>query len=163
MTVANRPSQRVVYLRLRVRAFWRLPLRSKAVFIPALVLTPLFRMVASRSGVKSATALARRLGGTALPPHASAESSTVAREVVLGVRAAAGALPVELVCLPRSLASWTILNRLGIPAVVRFGMDGASEFKAAHAWIEVDGEAVGEALEQIAKMAEFERPILGMV
>jgi hypothetical protein len=156
-------AQRGQLLTRRVRAFARLPLGSKAVFVPALILTPLYRLVAARRGVKSATSLAVRLGGSAVRESGPFDGSKTAEHVVLGVRAAAGALPVELVCLPRALTAWTILNRMRVPAVVRFGMDGASGFKTAHAWIEVSGHAVGEANEHIARMAEFERPILGVV
>jgi Transglutaminase-like superfamily len=140
-----------------------LPRRSKAAFVPAVFLTPLFRVVAKRRGIKAATALARRLAGPTVPYVAgpSDDGLSLARHVVLGVRAAAGALPVELVCLPRSLASWTILNRLGVGSLLRFGMDGSTAHKTAHAWIEVGGEAVGEVPEHIARMAEFDKPILG--
>ncbi len=150
-----------------MRAFRRLPRRSQAVFFPALVLNPLFRLVAKRRGIKSATALARRLAGHAVQPPQPVDptgthtSLPIARQVVLGVRAAAGALPVELVCLPRSLTAWTILNRMGISATLRIGMDASTDHKTAHAWIDVLGEPIGEAPGQIQQMAEFSEPILG--
>ncbi len=148
--------------RLRVRAFRRLSRRSKAVFVPALFLTPVFRVVAKRGGIKSATALASRLGGKPVSqPSDNAKPLKIAREVVLGVRAAAGALPVELVCLPRSLASWTILNRMGVASTLRIGMDASTAHRTAHAWIDVAGEAVGEVPTHIAQMADFADPILG--
>ncbi len=97
-------------------------------------------------------------------PSAQTEVDSVlpiARQVVSGVRAAAGALPAELVCLPRSLTSWTLLNRMGVAATLRIGMDASTAHQTAHAWIDVMGESVGEAPSHIAQMAEFADPILG--
>ena len=149
-------------LRLRARAFTRMPTRSKLVFVPALVLNPLFRLVVKRKGIKSATALALRFAGQPVVGSTKpAEALPIARQVVLGVRAAAGALPLEVVCLPRSLTAWTILNRLGVDSSLRVGMDPSAGLRTAHAWVEVDGEAVGEIPTHIAQMADFAEPILG--
>jgi hypothetical protein len=47
-------------------------------------------------------------------------------------------------CLPRALALRWMLSRHAIPSQLRIGMNKASTGFFAHAWVEVDGEAVGE-------------------
>jgi hypothetical protein len=147
------------YFRRRVKYFWRLPNRSKRVFVQSLVLNPLFRASVHRRGIKHAAEMAKRLGGTRQPLHR--DPVPVATDVVRGVVAAAGALPIELVCLPRSLTSWTLLRRMGIGSELLIGMDSSKEHRTAHAWVRVNGVDVGEDFEHIARLAVFDAPILG--
>jgi Transglutaminase-like superfamily len=143
----------------RATAWSRLPIRAKQMFLIALILNPMFRLVVKRKGIKSAVALALRLGGT----KSVSDSPThlpVARQVVLGVRAAAGALPIEVVCLPRALSAWTLLHRRGIGSELLIGWDSEVKKRTAHAWVVVAGEAVGEVAEHIAQLAAFNEPIL---
>ncbi len=144
----------------RVRAFRRLPRRSRQMFVFALLLNPMFRFTVKRRGIKSAAALAQRLGGNRPERTYPTPTIEIAREVVLGVRAAAGALPIEVVCLPRSLSSWTLLRRAGIGSSLLIGWDSAVNKQMAHAWVDVADEAVGENPEHIAQLATFHAPIL---
>jgi hypothetical protein len=144
----------------RVKAFAKLPLRSQTIFLRALILNPVFRITVKRRGLKSAAALARRIGGNRPIDGSTPATLKTASEIVLGVRAAAGALPIEVVCLPRSLSSWTLLRRRGIGSDLLIGWDNASDKRTAHAWVVVEGEAVGENPDQIQRLAAFHDPIL---
>jgi hypothetical protein len=47
-------------------------------------------------------------------------------------------------CLRRAVALRRLLQRRGVPAVVRFGVRGGERFEA-HAWVEVDGAVLGDS------------------
>jgi hypothetical protein len=49
-----------------------------------------------------------------------------------------------MTCLPRALTLRRMLSRHAIPSKLRIGMNKAPTGMHAHAWVEVDGEAVGE-------------------
>jgi hypothetical protein len=65
-------------------------------------------------------------------------------ELALALARAAAHHVVAMTCLPRALTLRAMLAARGVASVLRIGVrrrDGAIE---AHAWIEVDGAAVGE-------------------
>ena len=47
-------------------------------------------------------------------------------------------------CVPRALVLWALLRRMGVEGIVRFGARKAGESIEAHAWVEVEGRAIGE-------------------
>lgn len=49
-----------------------------------------------------------------------------------------------MTCLHRSLALAWMLNRRGVPAEIRIGVREAQGLFAAHAWVEVHGNRIGE-------------------
>jgi hypothetical protein len=60
------------------------------------------------------------------------------------VSMAAGVHLVPITCLPRALVLRRMLSRRGIPAQLRIGMNKSSTKIFAHAWVEVQGEMIGE-------------------
>ena len=58
-------------------------------------------------------------------------------------RAAAHHL-APMTCLPRALALRKMLAQRGIPSALRIGVRKEAATIAAHAWVEVEGRAVGE-------------------
>jgi hypothetical protein len=50
-------------------------------------------------------------------------------------------------CLYRSLARYAVLRRAGHPARFCMGLDPKAAEILGHAWVEIDGEPVGETLE----------------
>jgi hypothetical protein len=121
--------------------------------VTAAVLVTTYRLSLKLGGLGRSAALAARLAGgdrLVAPPSAQPTDPTA---VVRTVRAVAERLPIGALCLPRSLAAWTILRRAGVPAVLRIGMqtDGTAE---AHAWVEVDRAPVDELVD-ITTMAPF--------
>ncbi len=53
---------------------------------------------------------------------------------------------LRLTCLPRSLALCSLLREQGHPAVVRIGVRREAGQLLAHAWVELDGDVLGEVL-----------------
>ena len=51
---------------------------------------------------------------------------------------------IPMTCLPRSLALRWMASRHGIPAQLRIGMNKSSNRLFAHAWVELQGEMIGE-------------------
>jgi hypothetical protein len=121
--------------------------------VAATALVTVFRVSTKAFGLRRSAALAVRLAGRDRPPTSARARPVDPVSVVRTVRAVATRLPIGALCLPRSLAAWTILRRAGVPAVLRIGMqtDGTVE---AHAWVEVDGEPVDELLD-ITTIAPF--------
>ena len=66
------------------------------------------------------------------------------------VSMAAGLHFFSMTCLPRALALRWMLSQRGIPAKLRIGMNKSSTGIFAHAWVEMQGEMIGEA-EDIAE------------
>lgn len=88
----------------------------------------------------------------------------VAERAALAVHRAATHLPGTYVCLPRAMTLWWLLRRRGLDARLRLGVNlRANEPKVpqttrldAHAWIELNGQPLGEAsdVEQIFTVME---------
>jgi hypothetical protein len=86
------------------------------------------------------------LAAALIPAETVTERSRdeTATELTLALGRAAAHHIVAMTCLPRALALRAMLAARGVASVLRIGVrrrDGAIE---AHAWIEVDGAAVGE-------------------
>jgi hypothetical protein len=77
---------------------------------------------------------------TAEPSIAEDSAGELARAVA---RAAAHHLR-PMTCLPRALALRQMLAKRGIPSALRIGVRKEAATIAAHAWIEVEGVAIGE-------------------
>ncbi len=60
------------------------------------------------------------------------------------VRAAGGTHLVPIKCLERSLALQRILRKRGVPAELQIGVEKNGTALAGHAWLEIDGEPIGE-------------------
>lgn len=87
----------------------------------------------------------------ARPREAAASSgaaTAIAEQIARTVASAAAHHLWPLRCLPRALATWRLCAARGIDAQLRIGVragvrPGAGSI-AAHAWIEVGGDAIGE-------------------
>lgn len=51
---------------------------------------------------------------------------------------------LSMTCLPRALTLRWILGRQGIPTQLCIGINRSSAGMLAHAWVELDGQAIGE-------------------
>lgn len=60
------------------------------------------------------------------------------------VRAASGTHVVPVRCLERSLTLQRVLRKRGVAAELRIGVEKKDSKVAGHAWLEIDGEPVGE-------------------
>jgi len=75
-------------------------------------------------------------------------------EVASRIRRAARFVPGSR-CLDRSLLLFTIGRQLGIPATLRLGVRRGSGAFSAHAWICLDGMAIGEDAEALKHLVPF--------
>ena len=60
------------------------------------------------------------------------------------VRVAASYGPYRAKCLPRSVALWTLLRRHGYDPQLQIGVRNGVRGFEAHAWVELDGIALGQ-------------------
>jgi hypothetical protein len=109
------------------------------------------RAVAAR--LRAVTLLARRPLPEVLRALTPAPARRVPREVVEAVIAASEQLTTRLrvvpdTCLYRALARYAVLCRAGHPARFVMGLDPRADDISGHAWVELDGEPVGETLER---------------
>ena len=74
------------------------------------------------------------------------------------VSMAAGLHFFSMTCLPRALALRWMLSQRGIPAQLRIGINKSSKGVLAHAWVDIQGEMVGEP-EDIAERFEILHPV----
>jgi transglutaminase superfamily protein len=95
-----------------------------------------------------------------LPQETANQRMAIASQMV---RAAARICPIRSTCLERSLCLWWLLARQNIATQFRIGIkkDGA-EF-SAHAWVERNGEAIGEPDASHLHFAAFDQEMFGDV
>jgi Transglutaminase-like superfamily len=83
-------------------------------------------------------------------------SAVSAKSVAQLVAAAARNLPFKTNCLEQSLVLWLLLRRRGFPAELKFGArKDAGKFEA-HAWVELDGEALNSDSEDNRGFVPFD-------
>jgi hypothetical protein len=99
-----------------------------------------FRAAIKWRGVDAAMRLADRLSQV---PSARRRPVPVAADVVAHVQAVARRMPFRADCLPQSLTAWVTLRRVGFAPTVRLGIALADDPRA-HAWVELDGIALGD-------------------
>jgi len=95
--------------------------------LKALPLPTVLRWIAPRGRLRATSARAHQ---------AVARSENVARR-----------LNVADTCLYRSMVRWTALKRAGLPATFVMGVR-RDEPDTGHAWVELDGAPVGEAIDE---------------
>lgn len=61
--------------------------------------------------------------------------------------------PLRMTCLPRALTLHCFLQRRGFDSNVRIGAQKNATGLQAHAWVEVDGVAVGETVDAFATLS----------
>jgi hypothetical protein len=67
-------------------------------------------------------------------------------------------------CVARSQLIWLILTWCGLQPVIRVGAGaGLGSGTLAHAWVELDGLPVADALDVAARHPPFDRPLLGPI
>ena len=94
----------------------------------------------------------RANGGTAQPRI----SEVSAKRIVQLEEAAARNLPFKTNCLEQSLVLWPLLRRHGFRAELKFGArKDAGKFEA-HAWVELDGEALNSDSEENRGFVPFD-------
>ncbi len=88
--------------------------------------------------------LAAALAGVAPQVTGGGAAAGIAAPVALAVARAAAHHLAPMTCLPRAFALRKMLAQRGIPSALRIGVRKEAATIAAHAWVEVDGRALGE-------------------
>lgn len=95
------------------------------------------------------------------PVHDASEQES-AHVVARMQEAAARNLFFGTNCLEQSLVLWWLLRRRGFDAVLRLGARKDSDRFEAHAWVELDAQALNDANAEHRHFVPFERPFLSM-
>jgi hypothetical protein len=145
----------------RLRRFSALPAAAKGDFVRAALLLPLIRLSLWLRGFRATqkSLQARGSRGVARLPEALATSEV--QRVCRMVLAAGRHSLMRSTCLERSLALWWLLARRGITSQLRIGARKSDGQFAAHAWVERNGEAIGEPEGTHLHYAAFEREFSG--
>ena len=158
--------------------FRRLTPHERRLLLSALVLLPLTRLALYFVGFRRWQSFLYRLlprhhaavrvgGGAESPPQTLAaaggdvKSSLQARgEMTARMVQAAGREGLgQANCLERSLVLWWLLARQGCAAELRIGTRKKDAELEAHAWVELNGRALGEEEDPHARYAAFEQPV----
>lgn len=146
----------------QLRRFNSLPGAAKADFLRALLLLPLIRTSLRLRGFrKTQKSLQRYVVGPSRAASAQAEAEADARQTCRMVLAASRRLYKPGNCLERSLTLWWLLARRGIAAHLRIGARKTGEKFEAHAWVERNGEAIGEPESTHLHYSAFEKEFPG--
>jgi hypothetical protein len=102
---------------------------------------------------------------TGRPEPAMTEEVTRERVVITSrmVLAAARNSPFPSTCLQRSLGLWWLLARQNVATEFLIGVKKDGEKFAAHAWVERNGEAIGEPDASHLHFAAFDKEMFGDV
>ena len=139
--------------------FWRLETHERRVLVAALWMLPLTRLALVLLGFRRWQTFLTRLvphSPQPVPADAAARGAMAARMVRAAAREGLG----HPNCLSRSLVLWWLLARQGLPAELRIGTRKKDDALEAHAWVELDGVALGEEDDPHAHYAAFDAPVV---
>ena len=147
----------------RLRRFSALPAAAKSDFVRAMLLLPLLQFTlwlrGFRATQKSLQARINKSVVTMPDAVATPEVERVCRMVLAAGRHS----PMGATCLEHSLALWWLLGRKGITSQLRIGARKAEGKFLAHAWVERNGEAIGEPEGTHVHYAAFEKEFSGEI
>jgi len=146
----------------QLRRFNSLPRAAKADFLRALLLLPLIRTSLRLRGFrKTQKSLQRYAAAPGRAALSEAEAQADAKQTCRMVLAASRRLRAPGNCLERSLTLWWLLARHGVTSHLRIGARKTGEKFEAHAWIERNGDAVGEPEGTHLHYSAFEKEFSG--
>ena len=130
---------------IKISKFWTLPVQDRRFFAEAAVLlficTILIKFVQFKHVHRF---LGRHWGSNSVADPSDKPKARLIRSSVLR---AARVLPLKTLCLSRSMATFMMLRRRGIPAVLVAGVKLEGSALVAHAWVQVSGEPINERAE----------------
>jgi len=103
-------------------------------------------------GLRRSLGLARRLSHHVRP--AQVPTPEFMSQVVRRVDVAAAFFPGRALCLEQAFALHLLLRQVGVAARLRIGVQPYPF--AAHAWVEYEGEPVGESYDQVGRFVPFD-------
>src|SRR5215831_5504911 len=145
----------------QLRRFNSLPGAAKADFLRALLLLPLIRTSLRLRGFRKTQKSLQRYVAPGRAARSEAEAQADTRQTCRMVLAASRRLHAPGNCLERSLTLWWLLARHGITSQLRIGARKTGDKFEAHAWVERNGEAVGEPEGTHLHYSAFEKEFSG--
>ena len=135
------------------RKFRNLSSTERRVFTRAAYLLPLISIGCTFLGYRKVQSmLSKRSGKHPIAPVANHNARAAEKTGYL--TDAACRLPFyRFRCLVRSMVLWHLLNRQGLDAKFRFGVNKEGTQLKAHAWVEHDGVALGESANLLSTFA----------
>ena len=147
----------------RLRRFNALPSPAKGLFLRAVLLLPFLTLSLRLRGFRATQRFLQKSLAAAnvdLPEEMVKQRVANASRMVL---AAAHICPIRSTCLERSLCLWWLLARQKIATQFRIGVKKDGEKFSAHAWVERNGEAIGEPDASHLHFAAFDQEMFGDV
>jgi hypothetical protein len=132
-------------MRRRIDAWRALPGCERRLLVRLALVLPLIGAVLRLAGLRRTYGLLHRLGAAdcdGVGDMDAARAAAVRVAALVSIAARHGPLPAG--CLPQSLALWWLLHRRGVPATLRIGIRLPEGGARAHAWVELQGRAIGE-------------------
>jgi hypothetical protein len=137
----------------RLSKFHALCRRDKQVLLRAAAMLVLYRAALAFAGLAKVDAWAQRNWVSEKPTIEIENDSPESLARLVGV--AARLAPGRPSCLVRALVLRSLLRRAGAAAVLRIGVRLECGRLDAHAWVECNGRAIGEAAEVATRYAPF--------
>ena len=129
-------------------------------FWRAAVLFPVVRVSLWLRGYNRTYAfLQRRLGAEARAASGELHPQVEVQRTCRMVRAAGRYIPAHFTCLEESLTLWYLLRKQGIGSRLRIGVRKTNNKLEAHAWVELDGEALNQPEHLHRHYAAFDKEI----
>ena len=147
----------------RLRRFNTLPHGAKRDFVQALLLMPLIRASLRLRGFHATQRTLQLRVGRGLAVVSEAVAADETTQVCRMVLAAARYSLISSTCLERSLALWWLLARRGIATQLRIGARKSGDRFEAHAWVERNGEAIGDPEGAHVHYAAFAKEFSGEI
>ena len=138
----------------RLRAFWRLPYKEKAIAFEAATVLVVVKIALMILPFKR---VARRLSGVGAAPASSAARERHAARIGFLIGRSAAVLPFRCDCLPQAIAGKLMLRRRGIPSVLSIGVALDDRGFRAHAWLRCGSVIVtgAEGVEAFRVITDF--------
>jgi len=128
----------------RLRRFNALPRPAKALFLRACFLLPVLTLSLRLRGFGPTQKTLQKLIPASIASLPDLAAQSVVALTSRMVLAASRHSFIQSTCLERSLALWWLLARKGIASQLRIGVRKDSGKFQAHAWVEQEGNAIGE-------------------
>jgi transglutaminase superfamily protein len=146
------------------RRFWRLSGPERLAVLEAAAGLAITRMGLRLAGFRRwKTVVEMFARASAAVSGAKGDANAEAgREVARMMAAAARYVPLRTNCLEQSLVLWWLLERRGIPAVLKIGARKEASRFEAHAWVEFEGGVPGGPGEEHLHFVPFEGLVTSM-
>jgi hypothetical protein len=140
----------------KLRRLRNLSLLERLLLAQLMVVLPLTGVLLRLVGFVQTFRLLGKTGGDAPASRVDAPTAAEARRTAWLVSVASRHGPYRPRCLARSLVLWWLLQRRGLNCQLRIGVQRSPADFAAHAWVELAGQPLGEPASTSVDYTAFE-------